>query len=68
MLQMHYISSNYKQKEIFGTIAGQSFDYSFDQIGNRQMAHQGTTGNDTLWSYTANAVNQYSLITEPNGV
>ena len=68
-----YAYDNYGQvinavrKNASGGIAGQSFNYSFDQVGNRQSAFQGTTGSDSLWSYTVNAVNQYSLITEPNG-
>ncbi len=68
-----YAYDNYGQvinavrKNASGGIAGQSFNYSFDQVGNRQSAFQGTTGSDSQWSYTANAVNQYSLITEPNG-
>ncbi|WP_176014020.1 RHS repeat domain-containing protein [Victivallis sp. Marseille-Q1083] len=68
-----YAYDNYGQvinavrKNASGGIAGQSFNYSFDQVGNRQSAFQGTTGSDSQWSYTVNAVNQYSLITEPNG-
>ena len=68
-----YAYDNYGQvinavrKNASGGIAGQSFNYSFDQVGNRQSAFQGTTVSDSQWSYTANAVNQYSLTTEPNG-
>ncbi|WP_176014921.1 RHS repeat domain-containing protein [Victivallis sp. Marseille-Q1083] len=68
-----YAYDNYGQvinavrKNASGGIAGQSFNYSFDQVGNRLSAFQGTTVSDSQWSYTVNAVNQYSLITEPNG-
>jgi hypothetical protein len=50
-------------------VAGQQFEYAFDDIGNRKSSRNGgdQTG-DTLreTSYTANRLNQYSSRTTPS--
>ncbi|HEU5072417.1 MAG TPA: type IV secretion protein Rhs, partial [Verrucomicrobiae bacterium] len=45
-------------------VAGQQFDYAFDDIGNRQS----TTRDTRTASYTANLLNQYSSRTVPGYV
>jgi RHS repeat-associated protein len=52
-------------------VAGQQFEYAFDQIGNRKGTEAG--GDRNGWnlrdaSYQANAVNQYTSRTVPGGV
>jgi YD repeat-containing protein len=46
------------------TVAGQQFDYSFDDIGNRQS----TTRDTRTATYSANSLNQYSSRTVPGYV
>ena len=49
-------------------VAGQQFEYGFDDIGNRQSAAHGgnASGSDLrVETYTANALNQYTQRTVP---
>lgn len=49
-------------------VAGQQFDYAFDDIGNRQSTLAGgdqTGGNQRSASYTADRLNRYSSRTVP---
>jgi RHS repeat-associated protein len=49
-------------------VAGQQFDYAFDDIGNRQTTLAGgdqTGGNQRSASYTADRLNRYSARTVP---
>jgi hypothetical protein len=44
-------------------MAGQQFEYGFDDLGNRKVSRRGSDGNG--WNlreslYTANLLNQYS--------
>jgi YD repeat-containing protein len=52
-------------------VAGQQFEYGFDDIGNRKVARRG--GDENGWNlrqslYTANLLNQYSQRTVPGYV
>lgn len=52
-------------------VAGQQFDYNFDDIGNRKFAGKGGDqwgANLRYENYTANSLNQYSSRTVPGGV
>jgi len=53
------------------SVAGQQFEYGFDDIGNRKVSRRGGDGNG--WNlrqsiYTANLLNQYSQRTVPGFV
>jgi len=52
-------------------VAGQQFEYGFDDIGNRKVARRG--GDENGWNlrqsiYTANLLNQYTQRTVPGFV
>ena len=50
-------------------VAGQQFEYAFDDIGNRKSSRNGgdqTGDNLRETSYTANRLNQYSSRTTPS--
>jgi len=47
---------------------GREFGYAYDPIGNRTSATETIGGEVLTKSYTANAVNQYTAIANPNAV
>ena len=49
-----------KQTAQAQAIAGQQFSYSYDQIGNRMTAEQGSSSKSV--SYASNIVNQYTAV------
>ena len=52
-------------------VAGQQFEYAYDDIGNRAQMNEGgdeNGGNLRTVSYTANALNQYSARANPSAV
>ena len=57
------VTSGVKKDSTGKVIPGQSFGYTFDDIGNRLTATEGMPG--MLYNYTANNVNQYTQRTVP---
>ena len=60
------VISGVKKDSNNNAMAGQSFNYSFDDIGNRLTETKGMAGMD--YNYTANNVNQYTQRTIPGAV
>ncbi len=60
------VTSGIKKDSAGNSIAGQSFNYTFDDIGNRKTATEGMTGMDS--AYSSNNVNQYTQRTIPGAV
>ncbi len=60
------VTSGIKKDAAGNAIAGQSFNYTFDDIGNRKTATEGMTGMDS--AYSSNNVNQYTQRTIPGAV
>jgi RHS repeat-associated protein len=65
------VTSGRKQWSDSTPVAGQQFEYAYDDIGNRKTAASGGDewGANLDWeNYTANALNQYTARTTPGAV